>query len=219
MTWARPVCGASAAIDLAQRRVRVLDQRDQPRDRARRRPRRAARRGQGRRRAVAPRRSPVRWRRLRPRGTRTIRASPWPPPPQSAAAPTPPPRRLSSSARCRTIRAPDMPIGWPSAIAPPLTLTLSGSMPSSLVRGEPDRGERLVDLDQVEVGRRRCPPCAQALAIARGRLALQRGVRAGDDAVRADLGEPGQARAPRPWPCSSRRPRRRRRRSARPTRR
>ena len=45
------------------------------------------------------------------------------------------------------------------------------------------------------------------------RLGLQGVVRAGDDAVRADLGDPGQARAPRPSPCSSRRPRRRRRRS------
>ena len=43
----------------------------------------------------------------------------------------PPPRRLSSRARCSTIRAPDMPTGWPRAIAPPLTLTLSSGMPSS----------------------------------------------------------------------------------------
>ena len=38
-----------------------------------------------------------------------------------------PPRRRSSSASVRTSRAPDMPIGWPSAIAPPLTLTRSSS--------------------------------------------------------------------------------------------
>ena len=50
-------------------------------------------------------------RRPQPLGTRTISASPWPPPPHSAAAPMPPPRRFSSSARCSTSRAPDMPIG------------------------------------------------------------------------------------------------------------
>src|SRR5690606_10465088 len=55
-------------------------------------------------------------------GTRMIRASPWPPPPHSAAAPVPPPRRWSSRAKCNTIRAPDIPTGWPIAMAPPLTL-------------------------------------------------------------------------------------------------
>src|SRR5690606_21088499 len=64
-------------------------------------------------------------------GTVTISASPWPPPPHSAAAPTPPPRRRSSSARVSRSRAPDMPIGCPSAIAPPFTLTISGEMPRS----------------------------------------------------------------------------------------
>ena len=37
------------------------------------------------------------------------------------------------------------------------------------------------------------PSFSQALAIASGGLLLQRRVRAGDDAVGADLGEPGQA--------------------------
>ena len=31
------------------------------------------------------------------------------------------------------MRAPDAPIGWPSATAPPLTLTLSSSMPSTRI--------------------------------------------------------------------------------------
>src|SRR4051794_26327319 len=133
--------------DLAQRGAGVLDQRDQPGDRARvavpspcdelgdvdRTPGAAGGRqppgsGRGRRpdgglvdlrHAVA--------------GTCRISASPWPPPPQRAAAPTPPPRRRSSSAVSSTIRAPLMPIGWPSAMAPPLGLTFSGSMPSSRV--------------------------------------------------------------------------------------
>src|SRR5690606_15172349 len=71
------------------------------------------------------------------RGTRTISASPWPPPPHNEAAPTPPPRRLSSCARCSTSRAPDIPIGCPTGIAPPLTLTRSGSRPSSRVLAMP----------------------------------------------------------------------------------
>ena len=57
-------------------------------------------------------------------------ASPWPPPEQIAAQPSPPPRRRSSWTSAPTIRAPEAPIGWPRAIAPPLTLTLSSSMPS-----------------------------------------------------------------------------------------
>ena len=73
-------------------------------------------------------------------------------------------------------------------------------------RGDADGGEGLVELDQVEVGGR------DALLLAGlrggvGRLQLQRGVGPGDLAVGADLGEPGRGRAPRPWPCSSRRPR------------
>ena len=67
-----------------------------------------------------------------------------------------------------------------------------------------DRGERLVELDEVEVGG------GDALLLAGlggrvGGLQLQRRVGAGDHAVRADLGEPARGRAPRPWPCSSRR--------------
>ena len=81
-------------------------------------------------------------------------ASPWPPPPQSAAAPTPPPRRLSSSARCRAMRAPDMPIGWPEGDRAAVDVDLVGVDAELLGRGQADRGERLVDLDQVEVGGR-----------------------------------------------------------------
>ena len=50
-----------------------------------------------------------------------------------------------------------MPNGWPIAIAPPLTLTLSGSMPSSLVEARPTaakacekEGITPADLDLVE---------------------------------------------------------------------
>src|SRR5207245_10428059 len=56
------------------------------------------------------------------------------------AAPIPPPmhivtttvfarRRLPSMSACPTRRAPDIPYGWPTAIAPPLTLSRSSGMP------------------------------------------------------------------------------------------
>src|SRR3954462_2968489 len=55
-----------------------------------------------------------------------------------------------------------------------------------------DRGEGLVELDQVEVLRVDALPRAGLLDGPRG-LALQGGVRTGDDAVRADLSEQGAA--------------------------
>ena len=57
-----------------------------------------------------------------------------------------------------TIRAPEAPNGWPRAIAPPLTLTLLGSSRKHPHRRHCLGGERLVDLDQIElVGRQTCP--------------------------------------------------------------
>ena len=47
--------------------------------------------------------------------------------------------------------APVAPSGWPIAIAPPLTLTLCGIEIERLQIAQHDRGERLVDLDQVDV--------------------------------------------------------------------
>ena len=74
-------------------------------------------------------------------------------------------RRRSTSSRgrapCRSARArggavvssraPVEPSGWPSAIAPPFTLTRSVSAPSSLLPGADDRRERLVHLEEVDV--------------------------------------------------------------------
>ena len=85
--------------------------------------------------------------------------------------------------RCRTIRAPEAPTGWPSAMAPPSTLSFSSSMapsaPSSpscfpavllvLPRREAAehlRGEGLVDLPVVDVVQRE----AVALEDRRGRV-------------------------------------------------
>src|SRR6185312_3238418 len=57
-------------------------------------------------------------------------ASPWAAPEQIAATPLPPPRRRSSWMTVPSRRAPEAPMGWPSATAPPFTFTRSGSMPS-----------------------------------------------------------------------------------------
>ncbi len=85
-----------------------------------------------------------------------------------------------------------MPIGWPSAIAPPLTLTIAGSTPSWFVDGDADRRERLVDFDQVEVGDGHVRLAERVVDRVR-RLGVQRVVRTGHVAVRADLGQPGEA--------------------------
>ena len=87
---------------------------------------------------------------------------------------------------------PDMPIGWPSAIAPPLTLTLSASMPSSLAEARPTAAKAsLISTRSRSAGV--MPSFSQAPGDGACRLLLQRRVGAGDHAVRADLGEPGQA--------------------------
>ena len=98
-------------------------------------------------------------------GTRKINADPCPPPPHSAAAPVPPPRRFNSSARCKAILAPDMPIGWPMAMAPPLTFTFDGSRPKVRVDAIPTAAKAsLISMRSRAVGSRRS--CAQAAAMA-----------------------------------------------------
>ena len=52
------------------------------------------------------------------------------------------------------MRAPEAPIGWPRAIAPPFTLTLSASQAQLAVDADRLGGEGLVGLDQVEIRRR-----------------------------------------------------------------
>ena len=49
------------------------------------------------------------------------------------------------------MRAPVMPNGWPRAMAPPWTLSLSAGDAELPGRGDDLGGERLVDLDQVDV--------------------------------------------------------------------
>ena len=61
----------------------------------------------------------------------TMAAMPWPPPIHAVARPRFNPRRRSSRVSDSRMRVPVMPSGCPSAMAPPLTLTLSRSRPSS----------------------------------------------------------------------------------------
>src|SRR5207237_8029806 len=52
-------------------------------------------------------------------------AMPWPTPMHMVARPRRAPRRRSSWRRVATMRAPEQPSGWASAMAPPVTLTRS----------------------------------------------------------------------------------------------
>src|SRR5439155_3114748 len=56
-----------------------------------------------------------------------------PPPMQRLATPRLPPCFLRAPSSVTRMRAPDAPIGWPSAHAPPCTLTLSCGMPCSFI--------------------------------------------------------------------------------------
>ena len=92
---------------------------------------------------------------------------PWPPPTHMVSRPN------CLSWVCRelisvpVIRAPVMPNGWPTAIAPPLTLSRSMSMPEVAVARDDLRGERLVDLDQVDVADGHAGPLQRLLATPR----------------------------------------------------
>ena len=94
----------------------------------------------------------------------------------------------SSWSSVATIRAPLAPIGWPSAIAPPLTLTFDPVEAELAAVGQRLGGERLVDLDEVERLDRHLDPVEQAAD------ALDRGE---EQPLRLDLGlgvadDPGQ---------------------------
>ena len=76
-----------------------------------------------------------------------------PPPMHSAATPRLPPVLRSAPISVTRMRAPEAPIGWPSAQAPPWTLTLSCGRPMFAHRRHGDDGEGLVDLEQIDLAR------------------------------------------------------------------
>ena len=131
-------------------------------------------------------------------------ASPWPPPPHSATAAVEAPRRRSSSSAVSATRVPDMPTGWPSAMAPPLTLTLSSSIPRSSDRGQADGGEGLVDLEEVDGADVDARLLRRLEDRPRG-LGQQRVVGPGHHAVARRSGRGVRRRAPWPCPPTSRR--------------
>ena len=87
------------------------------------------------------------------RRSSTMVAMPMPPPTQSVARPQRRSRRSSSSMRVPRIIAPVAPSGWPMAMAPPLTLVISCGEVQVAHEPHRDRGERLVDLEEVDVRR------------------------------------------------------------------
>ena len=89
-------------------------------------------------------------------------------------------------------RVPDMPTGWPRAMAPPFTLTMSSLMPRSSVEAQADGGECLVDLEQVDVADAE-PGLVQGHRRGVGRLVEQRRAGTGHLAVADQLAERGHA--------------------------
>ena len=186
---------------LAQGGVGVLDQRDQPRDGARRRPPGPARRGRGRRRTAAP------WVGLLRAGSRSGAGHADDEGVALAAAAA---QRGRADAAAATLELERQVQGDPGAghadrVAErdraAVDVDLVGVDAQLPGRGQADRGERLVDLDQVEVGGR------DALLLRRpsrwrgpaGSAASSRGRRP----RRARRSRPARSGpAPRPWPCS-----------------
>ena len=84
----------------------------------------------------------------------TIAAIPCPPPMQADATPRLRPRRRSSSSSVSSRRVPLAPSGWPSAIAPPFTLTLSRSSPSSFSHARYCAANASLISIEIDVGQR-----------------------------------------------------------------
>ena len=74
-----------------------------------------------------------------------------PPPTHSVANPFFASRLPISCSSVTSTRAPDAPIGWPMAIAPPFTFTRLVIEPKVLDDRTALRGKRLVALDQIEI--------------------------------------------------------------------
>jgi hypothetical protein len=64
------------------------------------------------------------------------------------------------------MRAPELPMGWPRAMAPPRTLTRVGVELEGAHAGEGLRGEGLVELDEIDVGDGACPRRARSFCTA-----------------------------------------------------
>ena len=111
---------------------------------------------------------------------------------QIAATPQRSPDSRSRCASVPRIRPPEAPSGWPIAIAPPLALTISGSLSPSLGprvdAGQRLHGERLVELDRADVGPRDAGP-GQRLV---GRLDRREAEVLRQQRMGAAAGDPGE---------------------------
>ena len=116
-------------------------------------------------------------------GTSSTMASPWAAPEQIAPTPIPPPRRRSWWISVPIRRAPEAPIGCPQRDRAALDVDLLGVGVEQRDRVQHDRAERLVDLEQVDVGRRLSPARSSACRALPGGRAHQVGVVVGDVAV------------------------------------
>ena len=108
---------------------------------------------------------------------------------------------LSSRSRVSARRVPDMPIGWPRAMAPPLTLTTSSPMPRSAIDARPTAAKASLSSN------RSTSPTDRAGLLQGGvdgprRLGEQRRVGPGDLAVADDLAERLDAELARPRPST-----------------
>ena len=136
------------------------------------------------------------------RSRSTTIAMPWPPPTHIDSRPKV--LSVSSSALSSVVmmRAPVWPNGWPSAMAPPFTLSLSHGIAEVPRRRDDLCGERLVDLDEVDVVDRHASRARSAWRHAstgpRPMISGSSPVTPDDD----DARERGDAELARPW-CRS----------------
>jgi len=140
-------------------------------------------------------------------------ASPWPPPPHNAAAPVPPPRAAQFHGQGEHEACPAHTDGVAQGDRAAVNVHPVGGYAEIPHRGERDRGERLVDLQEVQIldiGRiaateRVTAPCfraervtAERVTDGARRLKQQGRVGARHGAVAADLGKPRQSKLPGP---------------------
>jgi hypothetical protein len=105
---------------------------------------------------------------------------PMPPLTHSVASPRTRRAAASRAASVTTMRAPVAPIGWPRAMAPPLTLSFSRRDRLVAQHREHLRGERLVQLHEVEILRSSARPREQLAMAGTGPMPMMPRVDAGE---------------------------------------
>src|SRR5262249_9687715 len=114
-------------------------------------------------------------------------AMPMPPPMHSVARPFLALRRCISCSSVTSTRAPEAPMGWPMAMAPPFTLTLPVSQPRSLLTAQAWAANA-----SLASTRSRSSVFQPAFFRASRDAGIGPGMRPGDDAGERSLAEPGR---------------------------